>query len=211
MTARRAVAVALYRALTKDPFYRTIAGAQRHDPSIFETALVRYFEYALDEAEAIGRLVVDDEQLGAAAWFLPIAPGIAHEAKIQKERVLYEVLSEAGLVAYQQITDFMSQQRSRVCIPSNAWYLSIIGIAPQAQGRGLGRKLLEPMLAEADAATASCYLETFSMRNVTFYTRLGCGVVGRPHEPTTGAHYAIMLRRPHPDSSNIAPDLASTI
>lgn len=211
MTARRAVAVALYRALTKDPFYRTIAGAQRHDPSIFETALVRYFEYALDEAEAIGRLVVDDEQLGAAAWFLPIAPGIAHEAKIQKERVLYEVLSEAGLVAYQQITEFMSQQRSRVCIPSNAWYLSIIGIAPQAQGRGLGRKLLKPMLAEADAATASCYLETFSMRNVTFYTRLGFGVVGRPHEPTTGAHYAIMLRRPHPDSSNIAPDLASTI
>ena len=211
MTARRAVAVALYRALTKDPFYRTIAGAQRHDPSIFETALVRYFEYALDEAEAIGRLVVDDEQLGAAAWFLPIAPGIAHEVKIQKERVLYEVLSEAGLVAYQQITEFMSQQRSRVCIPSNAWYLSIIGIAPQAQGRGLGRKLLEPMLAEADAAMASCYLETFSMRNVTFYTRLGFGVVGRPHEPTTGAHYAIMLRRPHPDSSNIAPDLASTI
>ena len=211
MTARRAVAVALYHALTKDPFYRTIAGAQRHDPSIFETALVRYFEYALDEAEAIGRLVVDDEQLGAAAWFLPIAPGIAHEAKIQKERVLYEVLSEAGLVAYQQITEFMSQQRSRVCIPSNAWYLSIIGIAPQAQGRGLGRKLLEPMLAEADAATASCYLETFSMRNVTFYTRLGFGVVGRPHEPTTGAHYVIMLRRPHPDSSNIAPDLASTI
>ena len=211
MTARRAVAVALYRALAKDPFYRTIAGAQRHDPSIFETALVRYFEYALDEAEAIGRLVVDDEQLGAAAWFLPIAPGIAHEAKIQKERELYEVLSEAGLVAYQQITEFMRQQRSRVCIPSNAWYRSIIGIAPQAQGRGLGRKLLEPMLAEADAATASCYLETFSMRNVTFYTRLGFGVVGRPHEPTTGAHYAIMLRRPHPDSSNIAPDLASTI
>ena len=211
MTARRAVAVALYHALTKDPFYRTIAGAQRHDPSIFETALVRYFEYALDEAEAIGRLVVDDEQLGAAAWFLPIAPRVAHEAKTKKERVLYEVLSEAGLVAYQQITEFMSQQRSRVCIASNAWYLSIIGIAPQAQGRGLGRKLLEPMLAEADAATASCYLETFSMRNVTFYTRLGFGVVGMPHEPTTGAHYAIMLRRPHPDSSNIAPDLASTI
>ena len=211
MTARRAVAVALYCALAKDPFYRTIAGAQRHDPSIFETALVRYFEYALDEAEAIGRLVVDEEQLGAAAWFLPIAPRVAHEAKTKKERVLYEVLSKAGLVAYQQITEFMSQQRSRVCIASNAWYLSIIGIAPQAQGRGLGRKLLEPMLAEADAATASCYLETFSMRNVTFYTRLGFGVVGMPHEPTTGAHYAIMLRRPHPDSSNIAPDLASTI
>ena len=84
-------------------------------------------------------------------------------------------------------------------------------IEPQAQGRGLGRKLLEPMLNEADAATASCYLETFSIRNVTFYTRLGFGVVGMPHEPTTGAHYAIMLRHPHPDSSNIAPDLASTI
>jgi len=49
------------------------------------------------------------------------------------------------------------------------------------------------------------------MRNVTFYTRLGFNVIGMPHEPTTGARYAIMVRRPSPDSSNIAPDQASTI
>ena len=109
-----------------------------------------------------------------------------------------------------RITEFMSQ-RSRVCIPADAWYLSIVGITPKAQGKGLGRKLLEPTLTEADEAKAVCYLETFSMRNVTFYTRLGFDVIGMPHEPTTGAHYAIMVRRPSPDSSNIAPDLASTI
>lgn len=210
MTARRSVAVALYCALAKDPFYRTIAGAQHRDTPAFKTALVQYFEYALDEAEAIGKLVVDEGQLGAAAWFLPIAPGITQEAKIRKERALHEVLSEAGLVTYQRITEFMSQ-RSRVCIPADAWYLSIVGITPKAQGKGLGRKLLEPTLAEADEAKAVCYLETFSMRNVTFYTRLGFNVIGMPHEPTTGAHYAIMVRRPSPDSSNIAPDQASTI
>src|SRR5258707_9810348 len=32
------------------------------------------------------------------------------------------------------------------------WYLSIIGVTPSAQGQGIGKRLIEPTLAEADDA-----------------------------------------------------------
>lgn len=42
-----------------------------------------------------------------------------------------------------------------------------------AQGQGLGEKLLAGTLAEASQANATCYLETFTPRNLRFYERMG--------------------------------------
>jgi GNAT superfamily N-acetyltransferase len=89
--------------------------------------------------------------------------------------------------------EFMSP-RASVSVPSEAWYLSIIGIDPAAQGQGIGAWLLKPTLAEADAAGAVCYLETYSPRNVRFYERLGFRSVASHLEPCTGATYIIMRR-----------------
>jgi GNAT superfamily N-acetyltransferase len=86
--------------------------------------------------------------------------------------------------------------RARSVVASDAWYLSIVAIAPHAQGRGLGARLLAPTLAEADAARAVCYLETFSSRSRRFYERLGFVAQGEFPEPTTGAQYAILTRVP---------------
>jgi GNAT superfamily N-acetyltransferase len=76
-------------------------------------------------------------------------------------------------------------------------YLSIVAVDPAAQGQGLGRKLLEPTIAEADRLSATCYLETFSLRNLSFYERLGFSTEARFAEPTTGADYAVMVRYPN--------------
>ena len=78
----------------------------------------------------------------------------------------------------------------------DAWYLSIVAVDPAVQGRGLGRKLLEPTIAESDHVSATCYLETFSPRNLPFYERFGFATEGRFTEPTTGADYVVMVRYP---------------
>jgi len=80
--------------------------------------------------------------------------------------------------------------------PAGAWYLSILGVLPAAQGRGIGAQMLAPALAAADRAGAVCYLESFSERNPAFYGRLGFDAVATHLEPTTAAPYRIMLRRP---------------
>ena len=52
-------------------------------------------------------------------------------------------------------------------------YLFTIAARRQARGRGLGGRLLEPVLAAADAAGLACYLENTNPANTRFYTRHG--------------------------------------
>jgi hypothetical protein len=54
--------------------------------------------------------------------------------------------------------------------------------------------LLTPTLAEADAAAAACYLETFSSRSMKLYERLGFVTRETFTEPTAQAQYALMVR-----------------
>ena len=53
------------------------------------------------------------------------------------------------------------------------WYLFFIGIHPTFQGRGIGRRLLEPVLRRADRERVLCYLETPFATTHEFYRRLG--------------------------------------
>ncbi|HEY7136594.1 MAG TPA: GNAT family N-acetyltransferase [Acidimicrobiia bacterium] len=51
------------------------------------------------------------------------------------------------------------------------WYLAVLGVEPADQGRGLGRRLLEPVLERLDREERAAYLETSKERNVTWYGR----------------------------------------
>ena len=109
-------------------------------------------------------------------------------------------LEAQGCANYHRIVDYMSAKSAPVVRSVSGhfpvWYLSIVAVDPAAQGQGLGRQLLAPTLAEADRASALCYLETFSPRNFAFYERLGFVTQARFAEPTTGAGYAVMVRPP---------------
>jgi len=58
------------------------------------------------------------------------------------------------------------------------------------------RERLAPTLAEADAAMAVCYLETFNPRSLHFYEHLGFVTRAEFDEPATRAQYTIMVRAP---------------
>lgn len=77
----------------------------------------------------------------------------------------------------------------------------MVGVSPSHQGRGIGSRLIEPTLAEADDARVECYLEAFDHRNLGFYQRLGFLAAGSHTEPLTGATFTIMRRsaKPRPE------------
>ncbi len=52
-------------------------------------------------------------------------------------------------------------------------YLPYIGVAPEAQGRGLGSALMRPILDRCDEERLPAYLEATSERNAALYERLG--------------------------------------
>ena len=58
-------------------------------------------------------------------------------------------------------------------VPAEHWYVMVVGVAPERQGSGVGRSLLQPIMDRADAAGQPCYLETAQPKNVPFYEHLG--------------------------------------
>jgi len=53
------------------------------------------------------------------------------------------------------------------------WYLAFVGIDTKLQGRGIGRKLMAPVLNRADREGTLCYLETPFVETHDFYRALG--------------------------------------
>jgi ribosomal protein S18 acetylase RimI-like enzyme len=73
----------------------------------------------------------------------------------------------------------------------------VLGVAPAAQGRGIGSRLLDEQLSRSDAAGESVYLETGKEANVEWYRARGFEPVapGGPLYPG-GPPMWRMLREP---------------
>ena len=187
---------ALVASLIGDPFYQAITVECGADAELRFSVLSSYFEYSLREADRTGRCTVcEDSALGAAAWLLPRTPQLDAAESSAKGAYLAGLLGPKGLDNYRRIIEFMSR-RSELLVPPDAWYLTIVGVHPAAQGRGIGAQLLRPTLAEASQAGAHAYVETFSPRNLVFYARIGFARVAEFVEPTTAAQYFLMRRAP---------------
>jgi GNAT superfamily N-acetyltransferase len=185
----------LVAALIGDVFYQTILIAHAGDAAK-RAALARYMEYSLAEASRTGRVVTaDDPAVGAALWLLPRPPDVEAREHAAKHAFLADLCGPIGYDRYRRIVGFMHAQAAPV-IPADAWYLSILGVDPTVQSRGIGARLLAPTLAEADAAGATTWLETFTTRGSRFYERVGFTLVGWYDEPITGRAYATLRREP---------------
>jgi GNAT superfamily N-acetyltransferase len=191
-----ATVAALVDSLRYDLFYVAITEEFAGNEARRRQALARYFDYSMSEGARMGRLVVwPDPSVGAAVWLLPAETSVYEAEAKAKAEFLAAALGAAGGDAYRRIIEFM-RPRAWATVAESAWYLSIVGVTPSAQGQGIGRRLLEPTLAEADDAGVDCYLETFDRRNPGFYERLGFSAAGSHAEPVTGATYTIMRRSP---------------
>jgi GNAT superfamily N-acetyltransferase len=191
-----AAVTALVDSLRHDPFYVAITQQFRNDEGRRRRALARYFDYSMSEGVRIGRLVVwPDASVGAAVWLLPTETSTYNAELEAKSEFLEECIGTSSRDVYARIMEFMVP-RASAAVDSSSWYLSIVGVAPSSQGQGIGARLLEPTLREADKAGVDCYLETFDHRNPRFYQRLGFSTIGTHEEPVTGSPYTIMRRRP---------------
>jgi ribosomal protein S18 acetylase RimI-like enzyme len=62
-------------------------------------------------------------------------------------------------------------------VASRHWYLFLLGVDPSCQRQGIGGRLIEPVLARAEADGTPVYLDTTNERNVSFYQLHGFEVV----------------------------------
>jgi GNAT superfamily N-acetyltransferase len=193
MTAIGPALPALALALLPDPFYQAIATDHPSDVAKLRL-LERYFEYSLLEAQRTGRCVLaQNPEHGAAAWLLPRDEKTEALESATKLAFLDQLLGPAGFRNYRRILSFMSTLASRH-VSEDAWYLSIIGIHPSAQGKGIGQELLTSTLSEADEKQVTCYLETYTPRTIHFYKRFEFKAAATYDEPATRSTYVFMRR-----------------
>jgi ribosomal protein S18 acetylase RimI-like enzyme len=102
---------------------------------------------------------------GAAMWLPPgVEPDSERLGAIVMEYGAPERLEDLGAVMEQM-------QHSHPERPH--WYLSMIGVDPAMQGRGVGAALMKHALARCDADGVAAYLESSNPRNISLYERHG--------------------------------------
>ncbi len=191
----RNYAKALHLALCDDAFYMTMEASIKSEDSPRE-AMLRYMEFSMIEAEKSGELYFPEEhEHGVSIWSKPINQKMEAQKNLEKKTFILNHMGENSLKIYTQIVEFMSQ-KAESHIGKEYWYLSIVGILPEFQGKGFGPELIKNVLKKTDAMNAPTYLETFTPRNMTFYKRLGYKESSSFFEPTTKAEYRIMTREP---------------
>jgi GNAT superfamily N-acetyltransferase len=186
-------AVALADALALDPFYVHVSALAADS----RAALTAYFAAALVEGRAAGRVV--SSSLGAAIWALPGESAEQRAAYAARRVALIAALGEVGLARFDRVVAGMAAAAAPFPEIASAYYLSILGVRPSAQRTGVGRRLMEQTLREADEAGVSCWLETFGKETLPFYAALGFRPLCPPIlETSTGSCYNILLRTPSP-------------
>lgn len=187
------IAAALANALIEDPFYRAVTIDFADDPRKRLRVLEHYCDLALQEGRIIGEVQHADNS-GAAIWHThEVANDIVTRQREIRSAGMQQQLGPNGFANYHAIIATMEQH-----LPTHlhkAWYLSILGVDPQARGQGIGRQLLERSLARADRMGVDTFLETFNPLSLAFYARLGFRPAAELHEPVTGSVYWLLIRK----------------
>lgn len=150
------------------------------------------------DAARYGRCCVATEQgkvLAVALWMPPGAWPLSPLRKLRMAPALLRVIAAAGrrAAAWARTGSALEEHAAE----ERAWYLEAMGVRPEAQRHGLGRRLLVPILAEADAQAVPCRLHTSDEANVAYYERFGFSV-SEPLRPVFpgGPAYLAMRRDP---------------
>jgi GNAT superfamily N-acetyltransferase len=160
--ARRAAALGtLARAFAADPPSRWVWPDDAAYRKFFPRFAAAFGGGAIDRGTALATAGLS----GVALW---MAPGAGPD-----EAALASVI-EASVDAERRGAAFdLFGEMGREHPSEPHWYLPLIGVAPERQGRGLGAALLRPILAAADAAGLPAYLEATSPASVPLYARHG--------------------------------------
>ena len=134
-----------------------------------------------------GTAYVSADFCGAALW---LRPGV-HPNGEALERVFRDTAKRDHLddllATFEKMGEWHPEEPH--------WYLPLVGVEPNAQGKGLGAALMRHAVLRCDQERALAYLESSNPRNISLYLRHGFEVIG---EIRVGAGPLVtpMLRRP---------------
>lgn len=105
-----------------------------------------------------------------------------------------EWLAPEAAARFERIFEAIDEALERAA-PEPVWYLGVLGVDPAWQGRGLGSRLMQPILERADAEGMAVTLETGQPRNLPLYARHGFEVSAELPPVASGAPVVWTMKR----------------
>ena len=183
----------LAAALQDDPGWAHVVP----DPDRRHVALTTVTRVALRDALPFGAVLAareGDRLAGVAVWLPPGRYPMSVRRKLRTAPAM-------AALALRTPRDIAALARFGAGVDAAfpaepVWYLQVLGVHPGMQRRGIGHRLLRPVLAEADRTTTTCYLETAKPRNVAYYQRSGFRVTAPPTPLHPGGPPMTRMNRP---------------
>jgi GNAT superfamily N-acetyltransferase len=128
--------------------------------------------------------------VGASFW---VPPGEAHMSVWEQLRTVPGFARTFGrdVLRWLRVVTLLDRNHPR----EDHWYLPIVGVVPEWQGRGLGTALMRPILDRCDREGIPAYLEASTPRNRVCYERQGFVARQEIHIPD-GTPMWLMWRDP---------------
>jgi GNAT superfamily N-acetyltransferase len=154
----------LIESFKNDPCIKWLIEQSRH-----KHKLDVIMDYTIDETLENGCIYVTNDNLAVAMW--------KNEAK---ERFTWNFIKRNLLFLFKMgvpcvIRNLKSKADSSRQFPKRQkyWYLYTIGVLPEAQGKGLASKLMNPVIEVCKSLKTPLFLETANTQNVEIYRKKG--------------------------------------
>ena len=145
----------------------------------------RFFRVILREAAFPDGVIERPAAGGAAAVWIP-SEGLGPQPLHREVRALPMLLNAAGLGRFGRLLQLREAMDKHHPMDRPHDYLWFLGVHPDAQGAGVGSRLLASKTARMDAAGRPGFLETATPRNVPLYNRYGFKTIAE-YRPAGGA------------------------
>ncbi|BDD05724.1 GNAT family N-acetyltransferase [Aureibacter tunicatorum] len=165
----------------------------RHDPHIMwlieqspkQNKLELIMDYLIEDAFEEGEIYLTNDNMAVALW------------KTEKKSALtigglkrdFSFLWNMGLDCV--IRNLNNKTNTAKQFPKNQafYYLYSIAVSPEAQGRGLASRLMNPMLEECAVRNLPVFLETGNAMNVEIYKKKGFVLTERIDQGSLSVYY----------------------
>ncbi|MPR37421.1 GNAT family N-acetyltransferase [Salmonirosea aquatica] len=131
--------------------------------------------YSFDLCTLYGKAVLSENKKACALVIFPDLKRTSVQSLLLSGRLIFKAMGIGNIGKALSRENQVAQNHPSTPI----YHLWFLGVLPESQGRGIGGKLLDELLADAVRMNRSVYLETSTLRNISWYEGHGFSIYGK--------------------------------